>query len=388
MIKQARKDHAPLKQEKRVQEFWRRTKAYEKTRTLREKGRDFYFVDGPPYTTGSIHLGATLNKTIKDAIVRWRRMQGYNVRDQAGYDMHGLPIEVQVEKTLGITNKREIEEIGIEKLVTTCREFSLDLLGKMTEQFQQLGVWMDWEAPYITIVNPFIETEWWTLKLAHEKGLLTKNVRSLQWCTRCETALAEAEVEYSDETDPSIYVKFPLKDRPGESLLIWTTTPWTLPANLAVAVHPDFPYAKVEIGGGTEVVWILEETAARILDEAGAGGRIVDRTLGADLVGWAYAYPLAAKVPYHGQVAAERAHTVLASTAVTNEYTGLVHTAPGHGPDDFDLGQANGLPFWWGVEEGAVYTADAGAYAGRSVREANEDIVADLAEAGALFHRG
>src|SRR3990170_3600435 len=202
MIKQAGKDYAPSDLETRVREFWRRTKAYEKTRRLREGGKDFYFVDGPPYTTGSIHLGQALNKTIKDAVVRWRRMQGVNVRDQPGYDMHGLPIEVQVEKTLGITNKREIEDLGIEKFVATCRQFSTDLLQKMTEQFKDLGVWMDWDAPYMTIKNSFIEAAWWTMKRAHEKGLLTRNVRSLQWCSRCETALAEAEIEYTDETDP------------------------------------------------------------------------------------------------------------------------------------------------------------------------------------------
>src|SRR5436309_1492641 len=143
MIKQAAKEYAPLDLEKRVREFWRRTKAYEKTRKLRESGKDYYFVDGPPYTTAAIHLGNALNKTIKDVVVRWRRMQGLNLRDQPGFDMHGLPIEVQVEKTLGITNKREIEDLGIEKFVSTCREFSLDLLGKMTEVFRELGVWMD-----------------------------------------------------------------------------------------------------------------------------------------------------------------------------------------------------------------------------------------------------
>src|SRR5437867_3273469 len=253
MIKQAEKTYAPLEVERQVQEFWNRAKVYAKTVAARSKGEDFYFGDGPPYTTGSIHLGQVLNKSLKDAVIRFRRMRGFRVRDQPGYDMHGLPIEVQVEKTLGITNKREIEDLGIEKFVSTCREFSLDLLGKMTEVFRELGVWMDWDNPYMTIKNSFIEAGWWTLKKAHEKGLLTKNVRSLQWCTRCETALAEAEVEYTDETDPSIYVKFPIKDRTGESLLIWTTTPWTLPANLAVAVHPDFPYVKVELPGGESV---------------------------------------------------------------------------------------------------------------------------------------
>src|SRR2546422_2141676 len=259
MIKQPRKEYAPLDLEKQVTEFWRRTKAYEKTKKFRENGKDFYFVDGPPYTTGAIHLGNALNKVIKAVVLRWRRMKGYNLRDQAGYDMHGLPIEVQVEKTLGITNKQEIESLGIEKFVATCRQFSLDLLAKMTEQYRQLGVWMDWDNPYMTIKNNFIEADWWTMKKAHEKGLLVRSARSLQWCSRCETALAEAEVEYTDETDPAIYVKFPLKDRENESLLIWTTTPWTIPANLAVAVHPEFTYGKVEIPGG-ERVWILEET--------------------------------------------------------------------------------------------------------------------------------
>src|SRR5437867_8446089 len=247
MIKQAAKDYDALDLEKRVREFWRRTKAYEKTRKLRESGKDFYFVDGPPYTTAAIHLGNALNKTIKDAVVRWRRMQGFNLRDQAGFDMHGLPIEVQVEKTLGITNKREIEDLGIEKFVTTCRTFALDLLNRMTDQFRALGIWMDWDRPYMTIRNEFIEAAWWTLGRAHERGLLYEALRSTQWCSRDETALADAEIEYSDETDPSIYVKFPLRDRPAESLLIWTTTPWTLPANLAIAVHPQFVYSKVKV---------------------------------------------------------------------------------------------------------------------------------------------
>ncbi|MGI0148295.1 MAG: class I tRNA ligase family protein, partial [Thermoplasmata archaeon] len=257
MIKQAEKAYAPLEVERQVQEFWSRAKVYAKTVAARAKGEDFYFGDGPPFTTGTIHLGQVLNKTIKDAVVRYRRMRGYHVRDQPGYDMHGLPIEVQVEKTLGITNKKEIEELGVGKFVDTCRTFALDLLNKMTEQFKALGVWLDWDRPYMTIRNEYIEGAWWTLSRAHERGLIYEALRSTQWCSRCETALADAEIEYSDETDPSIYVKFPLADVPNESLLIWTTTPWTLPANLAIAVHPQFMYAKVKIPHGetTEYLW-------------------------------------------------------------------------------------------------------------------------------------
>src|SRR5713101_7642252 len=177
MIKQAEKSYAPLEVERQVQEFWTRAKVYQKTVAAREKGEDFYFGDGPPFTTGSIHLGQVLNKTIKDLVVRYHRMRGHHVRDQPGYDMHGLPIEVQVEKTLGITNKKEIEDLGIEKFVTTCRSFALNLLDKMTKQFRALGVWMEWDRPYMTIRNEFIEAAWWTLGRAHERGLLYEALR-------------------------------------------------------------------------------------------------------------------------------------------------------------------------------------------------------------------
>src|SRR2546427_2566689 len=286
MIKQAEKTYAPLEVERQVQEFWDRAKVYKKAAAGGEKGEDSFFGDGPPYTTGSIHLGQVLNKTIKDLVVRYHRMRGYHVRDQPGYDMHGLPIEVQVEKTLGITNKKEIEELGIEKFVNTCRTFALDLLNKMTAQCQSLGVWLDWEHPYMTIRNDWIEGAWWTLKRAHERGWIYEALRSVQWCSRDETALADAEVEYADETDPSIYVKFALVARPNESLLIWTTTPWTLPANLAIAVHPQFVYAKVRVGSTEppEFLWTLEASVPAVMSLSGvADYRIVETKTGDQL---------------------------------------------------------------------------------------------------------
>ena len=387
MIKQAESEYKPVELEKATQDFWTRTKAYAKTGAAREKGKDFYSCDGPPFTTGSIHLGQVLNKTLKDAVVRIRRMQGYHVRDQAGYDMHGLPIEVQVEKTLGITNKKEIEDLGIERFVTACREFSLDQLRKMSASFQQLGVWLDWDRPYMTIANEYIEGAWWTFKRAHERKLLYEALRSIQWCSRCETALADAEVEYADETDPSIYVKFPLKDRPGEALLIWTTTPWTLPANLAIAAHPAFTYAKVELtrGGRTEYLWMLDSTVETVMKLTQAAHEVVETRKGDQLVGWEYTHPLAGKVPYQATVTGEWVHKVVASEVVEAERTGLVHSAPGHGPEDFELGQRLGLPVFSPVDERGRFTPDAGAYAGRHVREANSLILADLKDLHALY---
>src|SRR5207237_10236018 len=171
MIKQAEKTYAPLEVERQVQEFWNRAKVYAKTVAARSKGEDFYFGDGPPYTTGSIHLGNVLNKSLKDAVIRFRRMRGFHVRDQPGYDMHGLPIEVQVEKTLGITNKKEIEDLGIEKFVSTCRTFAVDLLDKMTGQIRALGRRMDRHRPDMTIRNEFIESAWWHVGHARERRL-------------------------------------------------------------------------------------------------------------------------------------------------------------------------------------------------------------------------
>ena len=388
MIKQAEEDYRPKDVEKEVQDFWTRAKVYAKVVAARERGEDYYFVDGPPYTTGSIHLGQVLNKTIKDSVVRWRRMRGYHVRDQPGYDMHGLPIEVQVEKTLGITNKKEIEDFGIEKFVTTCRDFSLDLLKRMNVQFQQLGVWMDWDRPYMTVRNEYIEAAWWTFRRAHERGLLYEALRSLQWCTRCETALADAEVEYADETDPSIYVKFSVKGRPNEALLIWTTTPWTLPANLAIAVHPQLTYAKVQLvrGGKAEYLWIMESAVPAIMALAGLeNAEIVDRVPGERLVGTEYQHPLALKVPFQATVKGRWVHRVVPSDIVVAEHTGLVHSAPGHGPEDFDLGQAHDLPPFSPVDERGRFNADAGDYAGKYVKEANFLILDDLKAFHALF---
>src|SRR2546426_289592 len=388
MIKQAEKTYAPLEVERQVQEFWDRAKVYRKTVAAREKGEDFFFGDGPPYTTGSIHLGNVLNKTIKDLVVRYHRMRGYHVRDQPGYDMHGLPIEVQVEKTLGITNKKEIEELGIEKFVNTCRTFATDLLQTMTKQFQSLGIWLDWDRPYMTIRNEFIEAAWWTLKRAHEHDWIYEALRSIQWCSRCETALADAEVEYSDETDPSIYVKFRLAGKPDEPLLIWPPTPWPLPANLAIAAHPDFRYAKVKIPHGKkpEYVWLMESAVPDVMARGGVTKySVVETKKGSDLVGLAYLHPLRTKLPYQKSAKGEWVHKLVSSDTVAAEYTGLVHSAPGHGPEDFELGQRLGLPAFSPVDAGGRFTADAGAYAGQKVREANPGIIADLRAARALF---
>src|SRR5256885_12293460 len=261
----------------------------------------------------------------------------------------------------------------------------------MTNQCRALGVCRAWHRPYMTIRNEFIEGAWWTLGRAHERGWIYEALRSTQWCSRDETALADAEIEYSDETDPSIYVKFPLVDRPAESLLIWTTTPWTLPANLAIAVHPPFVYAKVKIvrGESTEFVWHMDSSVPAVMALGGAPAyEVVETTTGEELVGLAYAHPLAAKGPYQATVAGEWVHRVVASNTVEAEHTGLVHSAPGHGPEDFELGQTLGLPGFSPLGGRGHLTDEAGAYHDKAVKEADAEILEDPPAANAPLAAG
>ncbi len=369
--------------EKDIQEYWKSEHAYEKTREARKDGKKFYFVDGPPYTTGAIHLGTAMNKTVKDIMIRYWSMNGYNIRDQPGFDMHGLPIEVKVEKNIGVHSKKDIEELGIDKFVETCKSFAQGLREDMTEQFKQLGVWMDWDNPYQTIKLDYIESAWWTLQRAYEKGLLKDSSRVVTWCPRCETALAEAEIEYWDETDPSIMVRFPIKGD-NASLLIWTTTPWTLAANMAVAVHPDFDYARVKMSGpkGEEELIILESQADYVMQKGGYEKfEVIKRMKGQELEGIAYEPVFQLDVPQ-----ADWNYKVVTATYVEQDNTGLVHTAPGHGPDDYETGKRYGIPPFCPVAENGRYTDEFPMMVGKKVKTVHDDVIKYLDETGRLFN--
>ncbi len=390
MVEKPEKRYSPDNLEKEIQEYWEKNDIYRKVKEHRREGEDYYFVDGPPYTSGNVHIGTAWNKTLKDLYVRYQRMKGYNVRDQPGFDMHGLPIEVKVEREMGIKNKKDIERIGIEKFVQKCREFALKNKEKMTEQFKGLGVWLDWEHPYLTIDNGYIQAAWNTLRKAHEKGLLYEDEKVLPWCPRCETALAEAEIEYWEEDDPSIYVKFPFEDG-EESILIWTTTPWTIPGNLAVAVHPDYPYVKVryEKEGESETIITLEDTVKDVMAEVGIENyTIIERLGGSQLIGRKYKHPLKDLIPGYEKLKEEWVHKVITFDGVERDRSGVVHIAPGHGPEDFEVGKEYGLPPFCPVDGEGRLTADAGAYKGLHVKKANNAVLEDLRRRGALIHHG
>ena len=387
MIKQVRANYDAPTIEKEIQNFWVSSKAYEKTKELRSTGEKFYFLDGPPYTTGSIHLGTAMNKTLKDIMIRYLRMNGYNVRDQTGFDMHGLPIEVQVEKKIGVHSKKEIEEIGIDKFVDTCKKFASELRESMTDQFKQLGVWMDWDNPYQTLKLDFIESAWWTVSRAYEKGLLGPSSKVVSWCPRCETALAEAEIEYWDETDPSVMVRFPLVKDNNVSLIIWTTTPWTLPSNMAVAAHPEFEYAKIRLVGDKK-----EETVICMLSQAEyvskKGGyskfEVIERMTGKELEGMEYIPPFDIS-PNHLK-RSKWTFKVLNADYVEKDNTGLVHTAPGFGPDDYETGKKYGIEPFCPVGEAGRFTEEFPMMADKKVKMSNEELTKYLDEKGLLFN--
>ena len=378
----------PKKIESSIMALWDEIDAYSKVREQRRGGKKFFFVDGPPYTTGKVHLGTAWNKVIKDSILRFKSMQGYHVRDRAGWDMHGLPIEVKVEGMLGFKSKKDIESYGVDKFVSKCEEFALSHKDEMTHQFESLGVWLNWKDPYMTLRDEYIESAWWTLKRAYERDLLERGFRVVNWCPRCETAIADSEVDYADRVDPSIFVKLPISGADNEFIVIWTTTPWTIPSNIAVAVHPSFEYARVRAvkEGVSEVLIVASELVESVL-RAGryTDYEILSTMLGEELEGTVYEHPLRDKVPKQN----EFLHQVYLADFVTAESTGCVHIAPGHGMDDFLLGVEHDLPIFCPVDSAGVYTDEAGEYAGLNVQgEANDLVISDLEERGLLLARG
>ncbi|MFH5800213.1 isoleucine--tRNA ligase [Haladaptatus sp. CMAA 1911] len=382
--------YEPHSVEDRVFDYWDDVNAYEKTKQAREGEERFFFVDGPPYTSGAAHMGTTWNKSLKDAYIRYKRMRGYDVTDRPGYDMHGLPIETKVEERLGFENKKDIEEFGMENFIEECKEFANDQLDAMDEDFKSFGVWMDWENPYKTLSPEYMEAAWWGFQRAHERGLVEQGMRSISQCPRCETAIANNEVEYEDVDDPSIYVKFPLKDQEG-SLVAWTTTPWTVPANTFVAVDADGTYAEVRAtkDGESETLYVGEPKAEEVLKKGRYDDyEVVDELTGEEMLGWEYEHPLDDEVPNHpsgeGTLQVYEADYV----DVEGDGTGLVHSAPGHGEEDFNRGQELGLDIFCPVGGDGTYGPEGGKYEGKFVKDADEEIMADLEAGGHLLASG
>ena len=380
----------PKAVEEWVKRFWEENGVY---RLVKEASRGkprFRFLDGPPYTSSDMpHAGTALNKVLKDSVLRFWRRRGFDVVDTPGYDCHGLPIEVAVEKKLGVRVKREIvDRVGIDRFVEECKRFARSNMESLTRWFKELGVFMDWERPYVTMEDRYIEAEWWFVKRAWERGLLEQEYRVVYWCPRCSTTLAEYEVEYRDVEDPSIYVAFPLQNDPSTALVIWTTTPWTLPANMFVMAHPEAEYAIIE-ARGRKLIIAKARLEAFARDCGIEEYKLVKVVKGRELEGLKYVNPLEEFVPIQRELR-EVHRVVMAPEFVTlEEGTGLVHAAPGHGFEDFEVAKRIGLEkIVCPVDDEGKFTEEAGKYRGMYVREANPIIVEDLRKIGALIGAG
>jgi isoleucyl-tRNA synthetase len=371
-------------EEEKVLKFWEEKKIYDKIRKENTKGKKFYMMDGPPYATGSIHMGTALNKILKDIAMRSHRLQGCNVFDRAGYDTHGVPIEFQIEKEIGSKSKKDIEKFGVRKFINKCKDFATKYIGIMNSEFKNLGVWMDFDNPYLTLSDGYIEAIWDTFKVADKKKLLYLGKYPIHVCPRCETAVAYNEIEYSKQEDNSIYVKFPLKDKKNTFLIIWTTTPWTLPGNTGVMVHPDYDYQEVELSDGDR--WIMaKELIPKIMASLEMGYTIKKEFKGKEMEGWKYENPLSKNL----KLKLKNAYKVVLSARYVNleDGTGLVHCAPGHGKEDYEVGKEYGLDMPSPVDMNGLMTTEAGKYASKKARVVNDEIVKDLKEEGFLVYK-
>jgi len=410
-----------LAKEEQIRSLWKEGKIAEKARALNKDGKGFFMMDGPPYASGHIHMGTALNKIVKDITIRRKRMQGFSVLDRPGYDTHGLPIENKVEKELGFKSKSDIEKFGVENFINKCRGFATEYIDIMNGEFDNLGVWMDWNNPFLTLSNDYIEAIWWTFKKADEKGLLYKGKYPIHACTHCETAVAYNEIEYVKQKDTSVYVKFAIKNDAaakkagfGENsfLVIWTTTPWTLPSNMGVMVHPKFEYVEVKVGDEN---WVVAKERLEPLMELIDAGFTIKREgkpfPGKNLENLGYENPLSKNLKIEwkisdylqyplisavtgvvGKVAPlpslqEMAYKVILSDRYVNvdDGTGLVHCAPGCGKEDYDAGNKfPGLPIMSVVGLNGNLGPAAGKYAGKRARVVDAEIIDDLKEMNAL----
>lgn len=385
MVKIANYDFKVI--EEGILKFWSDNKIYEKAKKKNAKGKEFYFLDGPPYTSGKIHLGHAWNKSMKDAVLRYKRMQGLNVWDRAGYDMHGLPTEQATEKKLGIHGKEEIEKFGVNKFIEECRDLCIHYMHEMNKDFKRLGVWMDFENAYQPIDSSFIEGEWWLIKKAHENGRLYEGLRTVTWCANDGTALAKHELEYKTITEPSIYLKFPIVGTKNEFLIVWTTTPWTIPFNEAVMVNPDVDYVKAKVD---DEIWIVAKAlTAFIPATAEKKFEIIEEFKGTKLEGMKYKHPLADEIKLFKEIekSSPKLHTVLLSEEYvdTSAGSGLVHCAPGCGPEDYEVGHRNGLPPFNELNEHGIFSKSMGKFAGWKAKVDDKKFIEELERKGVLI---
>ena len=376
------------KLEPEILNFWKNNNIYESLKKRNFKGKKFYFLQGPPYTSGRLHMGHAWNNTLKDIVLRYKRMQGFNVWDRAGYDMHGLPTENKVQALFKLKTKEDILKFGLAKFIKECIKFSSENAELMSNDLTKLGIWMDFKNAYQPIKNDYISGEWWLIKEAYKKHRLYEGSKSMSWCSSCQTALAKHEQEYKEIEDDSIFVKLKVKSKKNEYLVVWTTTSWTISYNLAVMVNPKFDYVRAKVGDET---WILAKdlAAAVISTVTNKKFTIIEEFKGKKLEGLEYLHPWQDEIKEFSLLKKHhpKVHTVVLSEEFVSlsAGSGLVHCAPGCGPEDYEVGYRNNLPPFNNTSESGVFPKDMGKFSGLIAKKDDKKFIEALKETGSLI---
>jgi len=364
------------KNEEKILKFWKERKIFEKSLKKTQNNPRFIFYEGPPFANGLPGIHHLLARAFKDIILRYKTMQGFFVERKAGWDTHGLPTEMEAEKKLGIKTKKEIEKLGIEKFIKECKDNVFTYKKEWEEFTERIGFWLDLKNAYITCSNDYIESLWWILKQIWQKKLLYQDYKVVPYCPRCATSLSSHEVAqgYKKIKEPAIYLKFPVRGEKNTYLLVWTTTPWTLPGNVAVAVNPDITYVKIKVDNQYLIL------AKERIKEFGLKGKVNQEFKGQDLLGLEYEPLFSFTKPD------KKAHFVVAGDFVsTEEGTGLVHIAPAFGEEDMELGKKEDLPILMNVDQNGCFKREVKKWAGMFVKKADPLIVEDLKNRDLLF---
>lgn len=367
-----------VQREERIRDYWTESNTFRESVVKRNGKEPFVFYEGPPTANGLPHVGHAFGRTIKDVVARYKTMKGFHVERKAGWDTHGLPVELGVEKQLGISGKQEIENYGVEPFIKKCKESVFAYEQKWRSFTEELGYWVDMDDPYLTLSNDYIESVWNILSKVHKEGLLYKGHRVSPYCPSCQTTLSSHEVAqgYKDVKDLSATVKFKRLNAEKEYFLGWTTTPWTLPANVALAVNPTLTYARVK--KEDEVFIVAKSLVGKVL---GDNVRVLSEHSGLELEGIDYASPF-------NYVTVEKGHRIVLAEYVTEDSgTGIVHIAPAYGEDDYKTVQQNDLSFINVVDQQGRYTTSVNELKGRFVKDCDVDIIKMLSEQGILFHK-
>ncbi len=374
--------------EKDILSLWNKKKTYETAKSNNKGKKSFYFLDGPPYTSGRVHLGTAWNKALKDCVLRYKRMAGFDVWDRAGYDMHGFPVSLKVRAKLGLKYLEDIENFGVDKFVNECKKFAIDNMKLMNKDFQNMGVWMDFDNAYYPLTKEFIEGQWWLLKQAEKNKRVYQGEKVMHWCYDCTTSLSKHELEYEMVEDDSIFVKFKIEGTKNEYLIIWTTTPWTIPFNLAVMVNPELDYVKVKVDNE---VWVVAKQLATVLISGVCDKefKILETFKGDKLDGVKYEHVFNDEVDFYKDL--RKKHPRVCTVIMSKEFvdtsagSGLVHCAPGCGPEDYEVGRQNGIPPFNLLDKKGTFPKEMGEFAGWKAKIDDKKFIDAMDKKGVLL---